>query len=659
MRKIHRAVHFDFHTNIGIYNIAENFDAAVFAERLKAANVDYINFFCQCNRGFAYYPTKVGIKYPGLKGDMFGDILHECHKRDIGVTAYINIGLMHAHQHAHPEWNNRDKEGKIYRDPVNNPNFFRTLCYNNSDFREFAYSLIREICEYDIDGLFCDCMEPFPCLCSHCTEQMIQKGIDITDDLAVLKFGQEAMYEMAEGIKKIVGDDKYLYLNGGPYYTYRNLHTHVELECLPGGHWGYDYFWQHAAYGRNIQKKRIYMTGRLKGGWGDFGGYKGKVSFEHDVFDALCNNYVPSIGDHMHPAENIIADIYKDVGEIFGKVMKYEKYTNNAEFKADIGVITWSTAYLGPEYAGLARILGELHYGYEILHPDMDISRFKLVILPEGVLVNDSLKEKLEKFIADGGKILSTGSGGLRAPKNWPPVQRHYYKNEDIEVPLDTDFALSQYNFEYCGKDTSNSSYYKFKTLPQGTTDMPWSMYCEGILMKVKNASDVRASYIKPYFNKGWDGVNSFFYTPPEKETEYASAVVSGSVAHICFNVFTAHNLVAMKEHKLLVKQLIDELLPNSLVKTEKIPSTARVTLTGTNDYTLLHVKTTYPETRGKFTVVEEHVTQPAGAIVSVRGEYENVSLLPGETAIESKIENGRTIITLPEITGYDMFLLK
>lgn len=660
MRKIHRAVHFDFHTNPGIYNIAEGFDAATFAERLKSANVDYINFFCQCNRGFAYYPTKVGIKYPGLRGDMFGDILRECHKRGIGVTGYLNTWLMHEHQHRHPDWNQMDKDGRIYRDPENDPNFFRTLCFNNPDYREFAFSVIREICEYDIDGLFCDCTEYFPCRCNHCVEEMTKQGIDVNDDSAVLKFAQDAMRSFSEEVKKILGNDKYLYLNGAPYHAYRDILTHVELECLPGGHWGYDYFWQHASYARNLQKTRIYMTGRFKGGWGDFGGYKGKVSLEHDVYDALCNNYVPSVGDHMHPAENIIPGIYKDVGDIFGKVMQYEKYTNDAEFKADIGVITWSTGYLGDEYAGLARIFGELHLGYEIVHADMDISRFKLVVLPEGVLVDDMLKTKLESFIANGGKILSTGSGGLRAPQNWPPVQGRFYTNEDIEIPEDTDFALSEYNLEYCGRDISNSSYYKFKTLPEGTAEMPWSMYSEGILMKAKNDADVRASYIKPYFNKHWDGVHSYFYTPPEKETEHSAAVVCGSVAHICFNVFTAHNLVAIKEHKLLVKQLIEELLPNSIVKTVSgIPSTARVTLTGTDDYSLLHVKVTYPETRGKFTVVEEHITQPAGAVVSVRGEYESVSLLPAETPVESRIENGRTIITLPQITGYDMFLLK
>ena len=73
MRKFHRAVHFDFHNMPGIYDINRDFDAAVFAQRLADAHVDYINFFTQCNRGFAYYPTKVGIPYPGAeKGSLRG-----------------------------------------------------------------------------------------------------------------------------------------------------------------------------------------------------------------------------------------------------------------------------------------------------------------------------------------------------------------------------------------------------------------------------------------------------------------------------------------------------------------------------------------------------------------------------------------------------------
>ena len=660
MRKFHRAVHFDFHNMPGIYDINRDFDAAVFAQRLADAHVDYINFFTQCNRGFAYYPTKVGIPYPGLKRDLFGDILRECHARGIGVTAYINVGLMHEQQRLHPHWNHMDKEGRIHQDPENNPNFFRTLCYNQPEYHDFLMAMLKEICEYDIDGLFCDCTEYFPCHCNQCTADMIALGMDPKDESAAAAFSQILLRRVFEEIKALLGPDKYLYLNGMPYHSYRDLHTHVELECLPGGHWGYDYFWRHAAYARNLQKTRVYMTGRFKSGWGDFGGYKGKTSLEHDVYDALCNNFLPSVGDHMHPAENINADIYKDVGEVFGRVMQYEKYTDGAEYQADIGVITWSSGYLGDEYAGLARMLGELQLGFDIVHADMDISRFKLVILPEGTFVDAMLKEKLKAFITAGGKVLSTGTGGLTAPENWPPVvQSRFFTAADFPV-LDTGFALEEYELECLGADHSNSAYFTFRKLPEGTADMPWSMYNEGILMKAKKPDHVRADYVKPYVDKHWDGQHYYYYTPPEKATGHAAAAVTGPVAHICFNIFTAYNRMAMKEHKLLLKQLIDELLPNPIVKAVSgIPSTARVTLTGKDDYKLLHVKVTFPERRGEFTVVEDHVTLKADAVVKVRGEYRTVCRLPKLMPMESYIENGYTVVTLPEITGYDMFVLR
>ena len=73
----------------------------------------------------------------------------------------------------------------------------------------------------------------------------------------------------------------------------------------------------------------------------------------------------------------------------------------------------------------------------------------------------------------------------------------------------------------------------------------------------------------------------------------------------------------------------------------------------------LLHVKVTFPERRGEFTVVEDHVTLKADAVVKVRGEYRTVCRLPELMPMESRIENGYTVVTLPEITGYDMFVFR
>ena len=101
MKPMKRAIHLDFHTMPGIYNFNDRWDPEEFARILKNAKVKYINAFAKCNLGFAYYPTKIGIPYPGMKGDMFGDLLRECHKNDIGVLAYVNVGLDHEQERLH------------------------------------------------------------------------------------------------------------------------------------------------------------------------------------------------------------------------------------------------------------------------------------------------------------------------------------------------------------------------------------------------------------------------------------------------------------------------------------------------------------------------------------------------------------------------------
>jgi len=643
MRPIHRHIHFDFHTMPGIYDFNKEWDPAIFAQRLADAHVDYINFAAECNLGFSYYKTKLGIPYPGMKGDMLGDIIRECHARGIGVTAYINIGLMHELAHRHPEWCRVNKEGSmtLSEDRVHN-NFFRMMCYNSRGYHEHLLGVIKEICEYDIDGLFCDCMKFFPCHCKDCTDDMIRLGIDIEDEVAVTKFSETVLFKVGEEIKEIVGPDRYLFMNAMPYYEWRNINTHMEVECLPSyGGWGYDYLWPTAAIGRSCQKKSIHMTGRFQHEWGDFGGYKGKISIENDLYDGLCNNMIPSIGDHMHPAGLPEKDIYEDIGQIYEKLMKYEPYTEGAEFVADIGVLTdVSKVSRLAQYQGLGRMLAELKLSYNIVHVEADFSFYKLIILPDQLRISTEVAKKIERYIATGGKVLISGFSGL---------------NED-----ESGFGLPEISASYLGKDMSNASYFEFVNVPEGSAVMKYEIYEEGILMRAMDEKDVRAWHVRPYFDKHWDGRHGYYYTPPKERSGCTAAMCNGKVAYICFRVFEAYYNSALLEHKRLVAQLIDELLPCPSVKVIKgVPSTARVTVTKTEEHTLLHVKVTFPEPRGKMNIVEEHGVLSAGAEVAVRGEYQNAYLLPGEIPVATRIEDGYTILTLGEITGYDMFMLK
>ena len=157
-KKFRRALHFDFHTPPTIDNIFGNFDAEHFADQLADAHVEYINFFARCNMGFSYYNTKVGKKYEGLGDrDVLKEVIDACHKRSIGVTAYLNIGLDHEFAADNPGWNKILKDGRVYKDDKSD-NFFRVMCYN-SPYREHLISEIKEITKYDFDGLKTDVVD--------------------------------------------------------------------------------------------------------------------------------------------------------------------------------------------------------------------------------------------------------------------------------------------------------------------------------------------------------------------------------------------------------------------------------------------------------------------------------------------------------------------
>ena len=639
---IKRAMHFDFHTMPGIYDFNREWDAAVFADMLKKSNITYINLVAQCNIGFSYYPTKKGVPYPGMKGDMFGDALNECHKRGIGVTGYISAGLSHEQALRHTEWLRVDKEGHIIHGD-RTANFFRTMCFNTG-YKDYLLDVIREVCAYPIDGLFLDSMAPMPCYCPHCTNDMLSLGIDLSDDDAVTSFSYQKILEFADEVKKIAGADRYLVFNGIPYYDVKDIIKHIEIECLPAGIWGYDTFAKTAAYARNIKKDVVYMTGRFQRCWGDFGGYRTIEAIENDMFDAVQNGFNISVGDHLHPAGLPEKDILNDIGGIYAKMAEYEKWTKGTAYTPEIGVLVTlgapdaDSALLGDSLSGLARMMGELKYQFDILDArdlTQDYTRFKCIILADDFKMSAEVLKKLRAYTDNGGKVLSTGLAGL---------------NE-----AETDFALAGQDFEYGGKDTSNSSYFIFRKVPKGSADMRYSVYSEGIIMKARREEYVFADHVKPYFDRKWDGRHGYFYTPPEKKTGTHAAAVSGNAAHISFRIFKAYYLYAMREHKRLVAQILERFIPKKRIYTEKLGSYARVTVTENEKYSLVHCKVTYPEVRGKAGIIEEHAVQPQGSVAGLYGQYRSVSVVPEEKRLTPVYEEGYTKVILPEFKGYLM----
>lgn len=625
MREMKRAIHFDFHTMPGIDDFCENFNAEEFAQQMKDANVGYVNVFARCNIGYSYYPTKIGFPYKGMKGNMCGETVEALKKQEIGVTVYLNGGLNHQLMVRKPHIMKMNKDGRTFSNPNDDMNFFRSPCFN-SEYREHLLAEIKEILEMDPDGIFVDCLIPRSCYCPRCIEKMREKGIDVNDDIAVSDYSVDVIREIIAQIREIVPMDKRLFFNSYAGEDVFDYVSHSELECLPtdAGLWGYDFIATMAPYQRMFKKDKVYMTGCFVGSWGDFGGKKTRAAIENDVYDALLYGYVPSIGDHMHPRDGINKRLYKEIGEIYAYVKELEKWTDNTTPLCDVAILRnicknqVTSSNVPASAKGAARMMSELKINYNVINENMELDDYKLVVLPEEIIVTDQLNDKLKNF---KGAVMSCGNA---------------YRNDGI------------WDYFEAYEDNNTDAYYEYGGEVFGA-------YSVGMKMKSKySVSD----YIEPYFRREFDGTHAYFYNPPKDKEGFSAIALKGNKAHIAFNAFEGFFLFGAIHIKNLVKDLIEKLLKEPLIKNVDLPSSVRTSLMRGDKGDILHIKTTVPEHRGDKGIIEEHITLVKGKKLKVLGEYKKCVSLPEMNEIEINAKEGYTEIILPEICGYMPFLL-
>src|ERR1035437_1845455 len=115
------ALFFDNHTMPACPDVGENFDVEAFTDRIKRCGVDYLTFHARDNMGMAYYDTKIGIRHPSLKYDLFGKLAESCQRKGIALTAYLNGGISSAEGVLHRDWTTLAFDGREYTDPRTSP----------------------------------------------------------------------------------------------------------------------------------------------------------------------------------------------------------------------------------------------------------------------------------------------------------------------------------------------------------------------------------------------------------------------------------------------------------------------------------------------------------------------------------------------------------
>lgn len=589
-----RQIHLDFHTSEHIPGIGSAFDPDDFVKTLQAAHVNSITIFAKCHHGWSYYPTKVGAPHPNLaRPDLMGDMVKALTAADIEAPIYISVQWDERNARIHPEWRVRSATKNRF-DPDQLTAGWHTLCLNHQAYREELLEQAREVARnYETPGIFFDIILTPDCVCAECLASMEAHGLDPADPADRLKndewVNERFRAETSAALRAEFPGLRVFYNCGhihkqGPkrFSTY----SHLELESLPTGGWGYDHFPSSARYAATLGFDMVAHTGKFHTSWGEFGGFKHPDALEFEAAQMVALGSKCLVGDQLHPDGSINPDTYASIAPAYARIEKLEPYLEGARQVSDVAILTSEHFHPGGARNsvaddGAAQMLQELKLPFDVIDPSTPFTNYRLLILPDDIPVDADLAAQLAAYTAQGGKLILSGKSGL---------------NADGSFAVDAGIRSS-------GPVAFEPSYLRAgRNLDAALTQTPFVMYGAGETISADGA-EVLAEIGPSYFNRSYKHFSSHQHAPddPAAASLGAAVTLKGGIGYIAYPIFSMYHAMGQPLYKYLVRGLIDRLLPSRAIVTD-LPSSGRATLTQQADQKrhVLHLLYGAPQIRGK-----------------------------------------------------------
>ncbi len=667
-----RQVHLDFHTSPAIPGVGESFDKRQWQEALRLGHVNSITCFSCCHHGWSYHPTKVGKIHPSLRFDLLRGEMDAAHEIDVKVPIYLSAGVNELAITEHPEWRTVEFDPAKQAVSANpfEPNF-RHVCFNTS-YLDYFCRLVEEAVELfpDADGVFFDIISQPPCCCQKCLDDMAKAGYDPSSPADRQAFARGVLleyYRRATEAARHRNASMPVFHNSGhvspgdreimPYFS------HLELESLPTGGWGYDHFPISAAYCRHLGKDFLGMTGKFHETWGDFGGFKHPNALRYECAAMLAQGAKCSIGDQLHPSGRMDMSTYTFIGKAYAEVEQKEPWC-----KASVGVTNvalLSTPGFNQQNpgqpipriqvadTGAGRFLLESHIPFDLLDSEMSFEPYDLIVVPDDFRIGPELQARLADFVAHGGRLVLSGGAFLKPDET----------EMAFDLPIDFEGA-SPFDPAYV-QATADLA-------PEGLAT-PFVMYGKNWRMKPKKGARSLGDVYDPFFNRTYQHFCSHRQTPYRMEPSgYAAGVMTPGIlclAFPAFSLYALHGNALMKQWlQKSLRAFAGEILP---IETN-LPSTGRATLRHqpSEHRYILHLlyantilrgmKSGIPNDLLKGTstveVIEELTTLghiQAGIRLPV--EVKSITLEPQGAELPLDFRDGRWHVALPELTCHQM----
>lgn len=384
----------------------------------------------------ASYPTDLPFHYqsPYLKGDSLRRIVDLCHEKGIRVLARTDFSkVQRSLYEEHPEWAFRTKEGQVME-----YNGYVQTCINGDYQQKYAFEILGEIFDrIPFDGLFCnmggfqtrdyDFKDYGNCHCESCRSkfrEMYGHELPETEDLKdpvygmYLKFQERILKEYRKRIVDFVkgispelcfDDEAYARIEAATEYKLRLPHWqyHASSNCrviLGDGssdiicsNTSVDYIGyslRHVAVSPALQELRLWQNLTNLG--------------------ALDYFLIGRIDKHLDRSG------FQRIKKVFAFHADHEQAYQGLKSRAEVLLKRTHRWVASPEEKGWIRTLTESHIPFAEILPtefaEADLSRYKLLILPDIKSVTKEEALQIDEYVSRGGRVLATGETGLYDP---------------------------------------------------------------------------------------------------------------------------------------------------------------------------------------------------------------------------------------------------
>ncbi|OMF30758.1 beta-galactosidase [Paenibacillus sp. FSL H8-0548] len=652
-----RQIHLDFHTSELIEGIGSGFDAKQFAKTLDDARVDSINLFVRCHHGMIYYDSKKFPErvHPHLKSrDMLKQQVEACRARGIHVNLYVTVRWDVYSYNEHPEWVAIDAEGR-YSDYEKRgyleAGFYRNLCVNTG-YRQFLKENLQEVMEeIPAEGVWFDASFVVECVCPTCMKGMREAGLN-PKNAADRKAYSEITYhdwvqDMSAQVRAFNPDYNIFYNKGHVGRVDKPVlddYTYAAFESLPGGPWGYMDFPVSVKYIRTLGKETVGMTGRFHTSWGDNSSFRNKAALEFECYNMLAQGSKCNIGDQLEPSGVLSEAMYELIGEVYSQVEKKESWCREVVAVTDIGVFTpeefygADTGHLPEASEGVCRMLQESGHQFDFIDSAENFLKYKVLILPDVIPVSEEFGRRLQHYLDNGGSIIASFESGLNPEK--------------------TMFTLPAWGVRYKG----NAPYSPDFIVPSGDIGSGLKqaehvMYKQGAWVEAEGGERL-ADAIESVFNRSFEQFSSHLHSPSSGKVGYPAIVKKGRVIYFIHPVFGQYHDNAPLWVKTLVRNALNMLLPDPLLK-HNGPSTLLATVNeqAAENRQVVHLLHYIPERRSKTMDIIEDVIPLHDTRISVKVDRDvtGVLLVPDNKPLDYETKDGRIEFLVPKITGHQM----